>query len=61
MKHYRVEALAHKSDVWEAVYYADDLRKAKKYAAGLLRGGKVEAVRVVDTTSGEVNYELQHD
>ena len=60
-KRFEVQAKEQDGDAWATVYYSDDLDAARRYAAGLLPGGQVEAVRVWDTVTGEVNYELQHD
>lgn len=52
-RRYEVHARAKARDAWATVYYADNLGAARRYAAGLLAGGKVQAVRVWDAVTGE--------
>ena len=53
-KRYAVLALAKNSPVWEGIYYTGDLSKAKRHAAAMLESKRVEAIKVVDLTTGEV-------
>ena len=46
-KHYRVEAQARRSNVWETIHYTGDLEKAEWYAAMAL-SEKIQATRVID-------------
>lgn len=59
MPKYEVQAQGRQSDVWTSVYFTDDLDAAKRYASGLLAGGRVVAVRVVHQETGEVVGDAQ--
>ncbi len=50
-KRYQVQAQARRSDVWEPIYYTDDLEKAGRYAAMAL-SERIQATRVIDSETG---------
>jgi hypothetical protein len=47
-KRYAVEAQGQRFDIWEPIYYTDDLDGAKRYADAMLESLEIRATRVVD-------------
>jgi len=59
LRRYRAETQATNSTTWEIAYYTDSLPVAKVHAARLWRTQNVQAVRVVDQTTGQVMADEQ--
>ena len=51
---YAVEAQGQRFDVWEVIYYTDDLDGARRYADAMLKSQEIKATRMVDQTSEEM-------
>jgi hypothetical protein len=54
MKRYRVEILTNTSSIWEPVCYTDSLPVARRYAVSLRYSDEIEATRVVDQRTEQV-------
>ena len=60
-KRYAVQAQVQRFDVWEPIYYTDDLEGANRYADAMLKSQEIRAIRVVDQTSGETVVDTSND
>ena len=52
VKRYVVEAQGQRFDIWEVIYYTDDLDGAKRYAEAMLKSREIRNTRVVDQRTG---------
>lgn len=52
-KRYVVEVQGQRFDIWEVIYYTDDLDGAKRYADAMLESQEIRNTRVVDQRTGE--------
>jgi hypothetical protein len=60
-KRYAVEAQGQRFDIWEVIYYTDDLDGAKRYAEAMLESREVRNTRVVDQRTGEKVVDTSKD